>query len=144
FANATKLLEYVGLVQGGRYGLKKYTWQIGISCLWNTMLYLLIETRHRRRGPEVDRAWQLIGEVFSYHPRIFEESTGPVYAALGKWTLEVWDDYVATSTAEGLPAPSTPEYVNAIRRCRRQATESLSKTRSEEHTSELQSPYDLV
>lgn len=129
FANATKLLEYVTLMQGGYPGLEKYMWQIGTSHLWNTILYVLIEARHRKTGPEVERSWQLIGVVFSHHPQVFEESTGAVYTALGKWTLEVWDDYLAASKAEGLPEPSTPEYINAIRRCRRPAIESLSRTK---------------
>lgn len=129
FANATKLLEYVTLMQGGYHGLEKYMWQIGTSYLWNTMLYVLIEARHRKTGPEVDRSWQLIGVVFSYYPQIFEEPTGAVYTAIGKWTLEVWDDYVAASKAEGLPEPPTPEYIDAIRRCRRPAIEPLSRTK---------------
>ncbi|RHZ46895.1 putative C6 transcription factor [Aspergillus thermomutatus] len=114
FANATKLLEYVTLVQGGHRGLEKYTWQIGTSALWNAMLYVLIEVRHRKTGPEVDRSWQLIGVVFSC-PRAFGRTAEPVDTVLRKWTLEVWDHYVAASKAEGLPEPSTPEYIHAIR-----------------------------
>lgn len=147
FTNATKLLEYVTLMQGGCHGLEKYVWQIGTSYLWNTVLYVLVEARHRKTGPEVDRTWQTIGVVFSHYPQIFEESTGAVYTALGKWTLEVWDEYVTASKAEGLPEPSTPEYISAIRRCRRPAVESLSRTRdvaadSRPAARNLQSRYD--
>ncbi|KAI1453330.1 C6 transcription factor [Annulohypoxylon moriforme] len=129
YANATKLLEYVILVQKGSHGLDKYTWQLGSSFLWNTMLYVLIEMRHRKTGPEVDRSWQLIGSLFSYYPIVFEKFTGAVSAALGKWTLTVWDEYVAASKAEGLPEPATPQYIEAIRRCRRPAPESPSRGR---------------
>lgn len=122
FENATKLLEYITLLKGGDHGLQKYMWQIGTSYLWNTILYVLIETRHRKTGPEVDRAWRLIGAVLSYYPQVFEQSTGAVYTALGKWVLEVWDHYVAASKIEGLPEPSPPEYINVIRRCRRPET----------------------
>ncbi|KAI0880030.1 putative C6 transcription factor [Annulohypoxylon maeteangense] len=128
FANATKLLEYVILVQKGSHGLDKYTWQLGSSFLWNTMLYVLIEMRHRKTGPEVDRSWQLIGSLFSYYPIVFEKFTGAVSAALGKWTLTVWDGYVAASKAEGLPEPVTPQYIDAIRRCRRPIIRSPSTT----------------
>ncbi|KAK9365633.1 hypothetical protein V1509DRAFT_371794 [Lipomyces kononenkoae] len=129
FANATKLLEYVTLMQGGCHGLEKYVWQIGTSYLWNTVLYVLIEARHRKTGPEVERTWQTIGVVFSHCPQVFEESTDALYTALGKWTLEVWDAYVAASQAKGLQEPSTPPYISAIRRCRRPAVESLSRTK---------------
>lgn len=129
FANAMKLLEYATLMQKGDNVFEKYMWQIGTSYLWNTMLYVLIEIRHRKTGPEVDRAWQLIGVVYSQYPQVFEEATGAVYAALGKWTLEVWNDHVAASRAEGLPEPSAPIYITAIRRCRAPPASSPLRTR---------------
>jgi hypothetical protein len=125
FTNATKLLEYVNLVRGNQ-SLDKYMWQIGTSFLWNSLLYVLIEARHRKVGPEVNRLWQLIGVVLSKYPQMFEKTTGAVYAALGKWTLEAWDDYLAATKVEGLPKPPTPEYINAIRRCRTPSVESPS------------------
>jgi hypothetical protein len=108
----------------------KYKWQLGTNHLWNTILYVLIEARHRKTGPEVDRLWHLIGVVLSKYPQIFEEATGAVYTTLGKWTLEVWDDYLAATKAEGLPEPPTPEYINTIRRCRRPSGGSSSKSKA--------------
>lgn len=96
-------------------GVDKYLWQIGTSYCWNTMLYLLMEVRSRKTGPEIDKAWKLIGVVFARAPQVFSEFTGSVYVALGKWTLEVWDSYVEASKAEGLPEPVPPEYIHAIR-----------------------------
>ncbi|KAI2465809.1 C6 transcription factor [Annulohypoxylon bovei var. microspora] len=129
FSNAIKLLEYVILVQRGSHGLDKYTWQLGSAFFWNTMLYVLIEMRHRKTGPEVDRSWLLIGSFFSHYPIVFEKFTGAVPATLGKWTLSVWDGYVAASKAEGLPEPATPEYIEAIRRCQSPALESPPRKR---------------
>ncbi|EED18904.1 C6 transcription factor, putative [Talaromyces stipitatus ATCC 10500] len=122
FENAIKLLEYVALLKGGQHGLEKYMWQIGTSYLWNAILYVLIETRHRKTGSEVNRSWQLIGEVLSHYPQVFEQCSGSVYTALGKWILEVWDNYVTASNAEGIPEPLTPAYISAIRQCRRPET----------------------
>lgn len=117
FANAIKLLEYVNLVQETPI-LDKYKWQMGTSYVWNSILYVLIEARSRKIGPEIDELWQLIGVVFSKYHQMFETVTEAVYATMGKWTLEVWDDYVAAMKAEGFPEPSTPDYIDAIRRCR--------------------------
>jgi hypothetical protein len=149
FANATKLLEYVNLMRGNPI-FDKYKWQIGTNCLWNTILYVLIEARHRKTGPEVDRLWHLIGVVLSKYPQMFEEATEAVYATLGKWTLEVWDDYLAATKAEGLLEPQTPEYINAISRCRRPSggssfkskapTESRSVPASSTRYNNIQSP----
>jgi hypothetical protein len=109
FANAIKILEYVNLVRENQ-NLDKYLWQIGTSFLWNPFLYVLIEARHRKVGPEIDRLWQLIGAVLSKYHQMFERPTGAVYAALGKWTLEAWDGYLTTTKIEGLAEPPTPEY----------------------------------
>jgi hypothetical protein len=79
---------------------------------------VLIEARNRKIGPDVDRAWKLIGEAFSHYPLIFSQATEALYAALGNWTLQVWDDCVAARNADGLPEPPTPDYIEALRRCR--------------------------
>ncbi|KAI1098360.1 putative C6 transcription factor [Jackrogersella minutella] len=129
FANATKLLDYVIMVQRRSHGLDKYGWMFGGSFLWNTILYVLIEVRHRRIGPEVDRAWELIGTLFSHYPQIFETCAGAVSATLRKWTMTVWDEYVAASKSEGLPEPTAPDYIIAIRRCRIAVLESPSKAK---------------
>ncbi|KAL5089004.1 hypothetical protein Trisim1_006148 [Trichoderma cf. simile WF8] len=131
FFNAMKLLEYANLIQGGHMGVDKYMWQIGTSYLWNTMLYLLIEVRARKTGPDVERAWQLIAIVFTRCPQVLEEFTGSVYVALGKWTLEVWDSYIAASKAEGLPEPVTPDYINEIREWQRLKAESEAAAKSD-------------
>jgi hypothetical protein len=125
FTNAMKLLEYTNLVKGNR-SLDKYMWQIGTGFLWNSLLYVLIEARHRKTGPDVDRMWQLIGVTLQKYPQMFEETTGAVYAALRKWTLEAWDDCAAAAKTERLVERPTPEYINVIRRCRIPAVESLS------------------
>lgn len=129
FYNAMKLLEYANLMQGGHMGLDKYMWQIGTSYLWNTMLYLLIEVRCRKTGPDVDNAWQLIAVVFARCPQILEEFSGSVYVALGKWTLEVWESYIAASKAEGLPEPVAPGYIGEIREWQRVKMESEARAK---------------
>ncbi|OTA99367.1 hypothetical protein M426DRAFT_27562 [Hypoxylon sp. CI-4A] len=128
FESALKQLEYFTMVQKGSHGLDKYRWQLGTSYLWKTMLYLLIEARRTKTGPLVERSWQLIGEAFSHCPGVFEEDTPSVYVALGRWTLDLWDIYVEASKASGLSEPCAPEYISAIRRCRRPGNEVLCRT----------------
>jgi hypothetical protein len=121
FENGKKLLEYGNLVQSNPM-LRKFKWQVGTGYLWDTLLYVLIEARNRKVGADVDRAWQLIGEVFSYYPQIFADknrSLYGLYATFGNWTLQVWDDCVAAKRADGLPESPTPGYIAALRRSRR-------------------------
>ncbi|KAF2761141.1 C6 transcription factor [Pseudovirgaria hyperparasitica] len=130
FVNAKKLLEYVVFLQRDP-NMERYLWQIGTSFLWNTMLYALIEARHRKTGPDVDQAWQLIGSAFSHYPQIFDESNAAaVYMVVGRWALQVWDEYVAASKAEGLPEPLCPDYINKIRQCHDPISDPDSPSRS--------------
>lgn len=131
FVNATKLLEYAALIHGDRR-LKKYSWQVGTTYLWDAVLYVLIETLHRKTGPDVDRAWELMGVPFSQYRDSFKESTGSVYAVLGRWALEVWDSYVAATKAGGSPEPVVPKYIDDIRRCQTPATVSSPSEASTE------------
>lgn len=102
FANGTKLLEYASLIHSNQ-SLRKFTWQIKTGYLWDTIHYVLVEIRHRKIGPEVDRAWQLIGAVYMYYPHIFADTTDALHAALRNWALRVWGELVAARKAEGLP-----------------------------------------
>jgi hypothetical protein len=61
---------------------------------------------------------------------MFEEEAGAVYTTLGKRTLEVRDNYLVATQAEGLPEPPTPEYINAIR-CLRRPSGGNSKAPAE-------------
>lgn len=124
--NASKLLEYASMAPGNPT-LKKYMWRVHVSYLWNIILHILIEIRHRKHGPEVDRVWRLIAAVFSQYPQIFEKSTGAVHTTLCRWTLEVWDDYIASMRAASLPDPSTPEYINTMRRCLKPPADTISE-----------------
>lgn len=128
FANATKLLEYVNIIQASPV-VEKLRWQMGTTYLWNTILCVFVEARHRKTGPEVSRLWQLIGSVFANYPEMFEASAGTVYVAMGKWTLHVWDEYVSATIAEGRPEPLAPDYINAIRRCRRPLADDSVKSK---------------
>jgi hypothetical protein len=126
FANGMKLLEYGILIQTSPQ-LSKFIPHISTASMWNTLLYVLIETRHRKTGPEVNRVWQIIGDVFSNYPEVFTEPTNALYAALGKWTLLVWEECAAASKAEGHPEIPTPEYIITLCRARSRLTESSSK-----------------
>lgn len=117
FTNGMKLLEYGNLIYRD-LSLRKFSSQTGTGYLWDTLLYVLIETRNRKIGPDVDRAWKLIGEAFTNYPLVFAQATEALYAALGNWALQVWDDCAAARKTEGIPEMVTPDYIEALRRCR--------------------------
>lgn len=116
FTNAKKLLEYMDLVRSTR-SLDKYVWQIGTTMLWNALLYVLIEARHRKTGPEVDQLWNLIGSVASKYAEISKPNTGVVYGTLRKWLIEAWAEHCIAVRERGFPEPLEPDYITLLRRC---------------------------
>ena len=62
------------------------------------------------------------------HPQIFAETTDALYAALGNWTLRVWDEVAAARKTERLPESPTPEFITALRRCRRPIADTPFKS----------------
>lgn len=116
FANAKKLLEYMDLARSTR-SLEKYSWHMGTTMLWNALLYVLIEARHRKTGPEVDQLWKLIDVVVSKYAELSKPNTGVVYDALRKWLLEAWEEHCAAVKAEGRLQPPAPDYMDAFQRC---------------------------
>ncbi|KAM3079931.1 hypothetical protein ACMFMF_003349 [Clarireedia jacksonii] len=123
FSNAIKLLEYTNLTQTSPQ-LRKYTWSISTSYLWDTLLYVLIEARHRKTGPEVDKTWELVGKVYETCPQIVEQTDEALYKALGNWTLQVWEECIQARRENGLEEWETPWYITAIRRYRRPSAKS--------------------
>ena len=116
FATGMKLLEY-GILINNTPTLQKFLWQTNTTnFLWETLVWVLVEVRYRKMGPDVDRAWQLIGQIFSNHPRILEDPSVKLYAALGNWTLRAWDDCIAARKAAGMPEAAVPDFIAAFRR----------------------------
>jgi hypothetical protein len=118
FANAMRLLEYVNLVMTTQ-SLRKLMWQVSAGHFWDTLVYVLIEARHLKTGPEVDKIWELIDGLFSKYPATLKDHADAKYTVLGDWTLRVWEEYMAARKGNGLPELQTPSYLIAIRRSRK-------------------------
>jgi len=126
WANGLKLLEY-GNVLHVTAALRPLTWQVGTAYLWDTLLYVLIEARGRRRGPAVDRAWTLIAAVFNNYPHVFHGASDALFDALGAWTLQVWDDCAAARRDAHEPQVREPDFIAAIRRGRKPQAQALAE-----------------
>ncbi|OAA60854.1 Transcription factor [Cordyceps fumosorosea ARSEF 2679] len=134
FRNAAKLLEYASMV-GEHAALRKYEWRLNSTYLWDKILFVLIEARRRGGDAELDGVWRLIGRVFAQYPDAFGQSSArAVYRVLSRWTLEVWDGYVAARRAvavAGMPEPEEPAYIKAMREKREVAGEVAAARTSE-------------
>lgn len=116
--SGSKMLEY-GVLMHSSPNMKKFTWHLGTAYLWDTLLYVLIETRHRRKGPEVDKIWKSIESIFASYPQIFDSNQPTLYLAIGSWTLQVWEECAAARRADGLPDQMEPNFIKSLRQFRR-------------------------
>ncbi len=140
FRNASKLLEYASMV-GENQALRKFEWRLNSTYLWDKILFVLIEARRKTVSSDLDRVWDLIGRVFSQYPDAFGQSSAQaVFKVLSKWTLEVWDGYVAAKQAEGMLEPEVPAYIKAMREKKKEEEGTMgeggtaAKTKDQEAT----------
>lgn len=131
-ANASKLLGQA-LMIFNTASLKQYSWQISECHIWTVILFVLIEVRHQKVGPEVDRAWNLIWEATAKSQQIFYESPGVLCRTLRKWMVEVWDSHAAALRAAGSRDPPEPDAVRVMRRCI--ANSERPRSKLEDHIS---------
>lgn len=110
FVNAVKLLEYAAMIRSNPI-FHKFMWRTSATYMWDTILYVLIAARHRKAGPEIERIWHLIGVLVSAYPDAFGNSAASVHSALSIWIPEVWSEYAAAATSQGLSRPVPPQYV---------------------------------
>jgi hypothetical protein len=151
FENGTKLLQYSDIIYSTP-SLRKYMWQVryvildmktifvakahdnSSSHLWDTILYVLIEIRHRKVGLEVEKAWKLIERAHDNYPDIIQETTEALDIALSNWTLQVWDECVAAKKAQGISEGTVPGFIATARMNKKQW---LPKTQSNGSSSVL-------
>jgi hypothetical protein len=118
FVNASKLLEYAALIHNNP-NFHKYMWRTSATYIWDSILHALVASRHRKADPKTDRLWHLIGILISSHrpDDIFAcRAADAVHSALSKWIPEVWDEYAAAASSQGLhPVPVPPDYIAEMR-----------------------------
>lgn len=125
FATATKMLELFRLTRQNT-ALDKFMWQSGISIVWNAVLWVLIEVRRRKIGADVDKAWDLVGDVLSSPLPTFQKTKSVVFKVLDTWALEAWDICVKARDEHGLEHV-TPDWITVLRKSREPVSSSTAK-----------------
>lgn len=112
FDNGMKVIGY-GIMLYSAPNLRRYQWFLGANFVWDSFIYTLIELRHRKTGRRVDHAWTQIAQLFQNIPQVLTESGNPLYAAVGIWTLKVWEE--CSAAREGVALSKTPDFINQLR-----------------------------
>ncbi|KAI9727227.1 MAG: hypothetical protein M1834_008487 [Cirrosporium novae-zelandiae] len=94
FSTCLKIFEYENLVRSTK-SVQRFSWFFNAQFQYYALIYLLSELHHRTSGPDVDRAWQLINDIFERHPLVKAETNNPLNVAMGNLTLKAWEAWEA-------------------------------------------------
>lgn len=93
--------------------------------------YLVGQLCHRTTGQIVDRAWEVVEEVYQYHPEFYETSNR-IYYQLAHFTFKAWRKREAAVRSRSGSTPETPKCVQKLRLLVPGSDESSTKSESEQ------------
>lgn len=97
-----------------------FLWHTHVYFQWQGFIYLVGALRTRTEGPEVDTAWQQIGQVYEHHPAFLSDTKRPLHVATGSLCLKAWQAREAAVATQGMASfpPSTPAFIQVLRQQR--------------------------
>ncbi|KAF3932591.1 hypothetical protein ABW20_dc0107955 [Dactylellina cionopaga] len=115
FSDSIKVVEYDNLCHSSR-SLQKYLWHVKSFFQWHAFIYLLGELRHRSHGPEVEKAWAQVDEVFEHHHEWLERKD-ELHAAIRAFALKAWEcrEGLLAKVPGKLQQVKIPMFVQALR-----------------------------
>jgi len=120
FAKSLKYLEYESIGHSSQIA-RRFLWHTSNHFQWHAFIYALSELRRRTVGEGVDKAWQLVSEVYRYHPEMLSEGKSSLYRAVGNLAIKAWEvretEYVRRYGC--LPSGGAPPFISALRLQRR-------------------------
>ncbi|KAK6360088.1 hypothetical protein TWF730_006242 [Orbilia blumenaviensis] len=89
FSDSIKIMEYDNLCHSSR-SIQKFLWHTKSFFQWHAFIYLLGELRQRPQGPEVEKAWAQVDEVFEHHYEWLERKD-ELHSAIRAFALKAWE-----------------------------------------------------
>ncbi|EXJ82698.1 hypothetical protein A1O3_06512 [Capronia epimyces CBS 606.96] len=124
FKLSISLLEADNLAHASK-GLRGFMWHTNVFFVWQALVYLLDELRTHTLGPEVDRAWRQVDEVFHHHPNYVTDHRKPLHVAVGSLCLKAYSarERALRESTHGLQpnALAVPDYIQTLREQRQNA-----------------------
>jgi hypothetical protein len=123
FSLALKIIECDNICHSNPV-FRRFLWHTHVYFQWQGFIYLLGALRTRTEGPEVDVAWQQIGQTYEHHPAFLTDTKKPLHVATGSLCLKAWQAREAALAGQGMASfpPSTPAFVQILRKQRTKYT----------------------
>ncbi|TDZ20871.1 Aurofusarin cluster transcription factor aurR2 [Colletotrichum orbiculare MAFF 240422] len=95
--------------------LRNFLWHISSFFPYETFVLLLTSLSRMVSGDDVERAWDVVNEVYEHHPLFTPESRDSLHRALGNLTLKSWDRRVLDARAVGSEIPQDLPCIRTLR-----------------------------
>ncbi|KAJ9614406.1 hypothetical protein H2200_002542 [Cladophialophora chaetospira] len=113
---STKLLEGLNMAHSSRQ-LRRFMWHTRVHFVWQALIFVLNELRESTLGPEVDKAWQEIEEIYRHHSHFITEYKKAIHVAVGSLCLKAYaarEKALRVST-NGVFPKVIPEFIQQLR-----------------------------
>jgi len=116
FAKSLKYLEYEAVGHSSKI-VQQFAWHTTTHFQWHAFIYALSELRRRATGEGVDKAWQLVGDVYEHHPEMLCEGKSSLYKAVGSLAIKAWEAHEAgyIRLHGHLPPGGAPQFISTLR-----------------------------
>jgi hypothetical protein len=94
------MVEYDVLGQSTE-AIANFSWHTNTYFQLDAFVFMLVELRSQKPSPLVDRAWNLVSEVYKYRPELIDDDTNELNTAIGELVLSRWALHKADVESEG-------------------------------------------
>lgn len=115
-----KLLEIDNLLHASKQ-MRRFVWHTDHYFQWQALILALGELTKHPLHEHADRCWQLVHEIYEFHPYFVTDTKRPIHFAVGSLCLKAWKARADTWSRRPFPtALATPGYVLQLERDRMQ------------------------
>ncbi|OCT48296.1 putative C6 transcription factor [Cladophialophora carrionii] len=133
---SVKLLEGTNMAHSSKQ-LQRFMWHTRVHFVWQALIFVLNDLKQSTLGPEADRGWQAVDEIYRHHPYFVTDYKRPLHVAVGSLCLKAYAarEKALRASTNGVFPKFIPEYIQQLREQRetgplQRAKAASSKMRS--------------
>lgn len=92
-----------------------WDWYARLHFQLDVFAYLVGQLRHRTTGPLVDKAWNVVEDVYKYHPEFYDVGSGHGYYQIAHFVFKAWRKREEVLRAHLGREPEVPKCVVKLR-----------------------------
>lgn len=71
--------------------MKKFWWVIESHFQYSVFVFLITELHYKSDGLQTSEAWQVVQDVYQYHPELLKDRSNELRTAIGSFVLKTWE-----------------------------------------------------